>query len=372
MEQLLNLNFNLPLSLITILNKIIDYGGVPILVGGIVRDYFLNLESKDYDIEIYHIESLDKLILILKEFGDVNIVGASFGILKLTIDNIDIDFSFPRLESKNGLGHRGFEIKIDSNLSFENAAKRRDFTINSIGYDFKNDKILDPYNGIDDINNKVLKYVDKDSFIEDPLRVYRTVQFCARFEFILDSQTKLLCKEMVNYNEFKTISKERIFQEYKKLLFKSMKPSIGLSLLKEFNLNNYDDKVLIDIDNMVRYKSNDKRKDLVLMFYFISDILEEISNDVKLAKDIKKLKEFKVPIIYQHKISDIEINAELISIKLDMMKNMPTAILAGKDLITLGYKPSVEFKTILDKVYRQQLDGKITSKDEAIYYINKI
>jgi len=372
MEQQLSLDFNLPNFLIQILDKIVAKGGIPILVGGMVRDYFLKIKSKDYDIEIYQIESLENLMCILREFGDVNVVGASFGILKLNTNNMDIDFSFPRQESKSGIGHRGFNIKINSDLSYKSASLRRDFTINSIGYDFKNNKILDPHNGIDDIKNKVLKYVNRNSFMEDPLRVYRAVQFCARFNFILDTNTKQLCKDMVNYYEFNTLSKERIFQEYKKLLLKSKKPSIGISLLKKFNLNSYDNDTLKNIDDMVIFKSNNTKENLVLMFYFIYEVLEKISEDKRLIKDIIRLKEFDIPKIYLYKIKNIKNKAELISKKLDIMRNMPLPFVGGKELISLGFKPSVEFKSILNRVYQLQLDGEITSKNDAISYLNKI
>jgi len=366
MEQLLSLNFNLPNTLKKVLNKIVKYGGVPILVGGIVRDSFLNIPSKDYDIEVYSIDNVDKLSNIIEEFGDINIVGVSFGIVKLKLDDIDIDFSFPRLESKNGLGHRGFKIIIDSNLKYKDAAKRRDFTINSIGYDYKNNKLLDPFNGIKDIKNKVLKYVDKDSFKEDCLRVYRAVQFCARFEFKLDIDTSKLCKEIVKYDEFKLLSKERIFEEYKKLLLKSDKPSLGLKVLKEFGLISINSNVLIDIDNISKYKCKEIKTNLILMFYFIYDILIDIADDKKLIRDIENLKNFIVPNIYKFKIKNITNKAELVYKKLEMMQNMPKAFIEGRDLITLGFKPSVEFKNILNNLYQKQLDGTIKSKQEAI------
>ena len=370
MEQLLNLNFNLANSLVNILNKIILNGATPILVGGIVRDYFLEKESKDYDIEIYGFKTIDELIFILKEFGEVNIVGVSFGILKLTVDNYDIDFSFPRIENKNGIGHRGFEILIDGNLTFEKASKRRDFTINSIGYDFKNKNFLDPFNGIEDIEKRVLKHIDDNTFIEDPLRVYRAIQFCARFDFVLDNNTKKLCRKMINSDDFKTLSKHRIFQEYKKLLLKSDKPSIGLKLLNEFKLINYESDILNNIDKMVKYKRENDKDSLVLMFYFLFDILETISDDKKLIKSIKSIKKLKVPKIYNYKVKDINCESKLVSVKFDIFRDMPIPFVEGKDLIKLGFKPSVEFKIILDKVYQMQLDGEVASKDEAISFIN--
>ena len=106
---------------------------------------------------------------------------------------------------------------------------------------------------------------------------------------------------MVNYDEFSTLSKERIFQEYKKLLLKSKKPSIGINLLKEFNLNSYDNSTLKNIDEMVIFKTNDTKENLVLMFYFIYEVLEKISEDKRLLKDISRLKEFEVPKIYLYK-----------------------------------------------------------------------
>ena len=359
----------LPKILISILNKITEHKGTPFLVGGMVRDHFLKIDSKDYDIEVYGLNRLEELSLILKEFGDINIVGVSFGILKLKTDGIEIDFSFPRIENKDGIGHNGFEVKVDGNLSYKEASRRRDFTINSIGYNFKDNCFLDPFNGLDDLNNRVLKHIDDKTFIEDPLRLYRAVQFCARFNFKLDNCTKSLCKSMIHLSDFNSLSKERIFEEYRKLLLKSKKPSIGLELLNEFKLIQLDIKTLQSIDTISKYKRNDEKYNLVLMFYFISEILENISDDKRLKKDILLLKEFNIPKIYLPKVKNIISNEELISVKFDMLKNMPLPLVQGRDLIKLGHKPNKEFKIILDSLYKLQLDGKIASKKEAIEFI---
>ena len=371
MEQKLNCNFKLPDSLIIILEAIIKKNAVPVLVGGIVRDGFLNKESKDYDIEVYNLNSLSQLEEILKEFGTVNLVGKSFGILKLNIDNIEIDFSFPRVENKTSLGHTGFDVIIDGKLDFKEASKRRDFTINAIGYDFKNKIFIDPFDGINDINNKTLKHIDDKTFIEDPLRVYRAVQFCARFDLELDINTKSLCKKIVSSDEFNTLSKERIFEEYKKLLLKSHKPSIGLKLIEEFKIECFDKSIFENIDLMTQLKTNNTKKNLVLMFYFIDDILKKISDDKKLIKDIEKLKNFKIPKIYKEKIKDITSDAEVVKIKFEIMNDMPKPFIMGKDLIKLGLEPSVKFKKILDNLYQMQLDGLVSSKEQSVKYILK-
>jgi tRNA nucleotidyltransferase (CCA-adding enzyme) len=219
---------NLPISLISILNNLLQNNTLPFIVGGSVRDHFLGLDSKDYDIEVYGC-SLDKLQKLLASFGNVKSVGKSFGVLKLSIDAYEFDFALPRLETKIAFGHKGFSVQTDQFLSTQEASKRRDFTINAILFDYKNKQFIDHYNGINDLHNRTLRYVNEASFIEDPLRVYRAVQFCARFGLELEQKSFDLCKTLVpNLQE---LPKERIWSEFQKLLLKSDNPSIGFNLM---------------------------------------------------------------------------------------------------------------------------------------------
>jgi len=146
------------------------------------RDHFLKLSSKDYDIEVYGLNSLHELETILRDYGAVNLVGRSFGILKFTHNGVEYDFSFPRTETKISSGHRGFKVECSGDMSFQDASIRRDFTINGMGYDIEKQKFLDPFGGRDDIKKGVLRHINGNTFIEDPLRVYRAIQFGARFE----------------------------------------------------------------------------------------------------------------------------------------------------------------------------------------------
>ncbi|NLN13283.1 MAG: CCA tRNA nucleotidyltransferase, partial [Arcobacter skirrowii] len=145
----------------------------PILVGGCVRDSFLNKEIKDYDIEVYNIDSIDSLKSVISKYKEPKLVGKSFGVLKLSVDDLDFDFSLPRTEIKTGFKHTDFEIILDSNLSYKEASRRRDFTINSIGYDYFENRFLDPFCGIKDLKKREIKHIDDKTFIEDSLRVYR-------------------------------------------------------------------------------------------------------------------------------------------------------------------------------------------------------
>jgi tRNA nucleotidyltransferase (CCA-adding enzyme) len=341
-----------------VLNKVILYGGTPILVGGCVRDDFLGLEVKDYDVEVYGLDSLEELEKILEEFGNVNLVGKSFGILKLSTPDMEYDFSFPRLEYKTTQGHKGFDVVVCGDLEYTIASKRRDFTINSIGYDYKNKNYLDPFYGRNDLKNKVLKHIDDDTFIEDPLRVYRAVQFSARFDFTLDTNTLNLCKKIVNTDEFKLISKERIYEEYKKLFLKSLRPSQGLKLLNDLKIENIDTKTMQYIDEIAEEVKSEKEK-LLLIFSILNTLFLKICDDKRLLKNIVKLNNFTVPRIFEKKLVGIHSFTKRLTLKLELLNNMPKPLYKGKDLIKMGYKPSEKFKTILDTLYKMQLNGEI-------------
>lgn len=212
------------ISVKTIVEAICSSGGNPILVGGCVRDRIMGVPSKDFDIEVYGL-SKENLESVLKNLGPVQSVGKNFGVFKL----FNFDISLPRLENKCGFGHKGFEIKNVCNLTFKQASKRRDFTINSMGIDLKTGKLLDPYNGQLDIKTKTLRAVS-NSFNEDPLRVLRACQFAARLQFEIHPDTLKQCLTLTH--ELKTLPNERISEEFKKLL-NSSKPSIGLKALKD-------------------------------------------------------------------------------------------------------------------------------------------
>ena len=227
---------NLPSLLERIAQKLHRENGRAILVGGAVRDMVMGHPIKDYDIEVYGLESLDVLEGILSEFGSINQVGKSFGIVKLKADDVEYDFSFPRKEEKTGKGHKGFDVTLNGTLPFSEASKRRDFTINAMGYDILTGEILDPFGGLNDIQYRILRHIDDETFVEDPLRIYRAVQFAARFGFELAEETFLLCGKMVEQGMLEELPKERVYAEWKKLLLKSGQPSIGFEIMRSWGI----------------------------------------------------------------------------------------------------------------------------------------
>jgi tRNA nucleotidyltransferase (CCA-adding enzyme) len=216
-------------ALLAALSAVRSAGGRPRLVGGCVRDWLLGLEPKDFDIEVYGLD-YEKMGRALAGFGPTDLVGRSFGVLKVRLDGAEYDFSLPRRESKTGAGHRGFAIEPDPDLTEAEAAGRRDFSLNAIAYDPFENRILDFHGGTADLKNRLLRHTGP-AFVEDPLRVLRAFQLAARFGLTLAPETAALCRSISEtYSELPV---ERVWGEWDKWATKAVKPSLGLLALKQ-------------------------------------------------------------------------------------------------------------------------------------------
>ena len=217
-----------------------EKGGRTFYVGGYVRDKLLNIENKDVDIEIHGINE-EQLQDILKQVGDPISYGKSFGVYSLK--GYDIDIALPRSEKAIGKGHKDFKIDVDPFIGYKQAARRRDITINALMQDVLTNEILDYYNGLDDLKNKIIRQVESSTFIEDPLRVLRVAQFASRFEFEVAQETIELCKTI----DLGFLSKERVEEELRKCLLKGKKPSIFFDTLNKMNQLDYWFKEIKDL-----------------------------------------------------------------------------------------------------------------------------
>ena len=232
-----------------IAEKVSEQGGTAYFVGGYVRDKLLCKDSKDVDLEIHNI-SVSELGRILDSLGDRIETGKSFGVYGLKGYHIDI--AVPRKERPTGSGHTDFEVTANPFIGTYEAAKRRDFTINALMENVLTGEIIDHFNGQDDLKAKIIRHVNADTFIEDPLRVYRAAQFSARFGFEIAPETIELCKDIDTHY----LSNERVFEELKKALLKSDKPSIFFERLREMDqLYNYFKYIgdLIDVPQNPKY-----------------------------------------------------------------------------------------------------------------------
>jgi tRNA nucleotidyltransferase (CCA-adding enzyme) len=323
--------FNIPKILEDILINLQDLGAMPILVGGCVRDYFLNIPVKDYDVEIFGIDCFETIEKSLKKYGSVKLVGKSFGVLTLRADGYDFDFALPRTEKKIGNTHQDFEVITNANLSFKEAAIRRDFSINAIGYDFSKKEFLDPFNGINDLKNKIIKHIDDNTFIEDSLRVYRAVGFASRFGFKIEGKTKELCKKIVLNDELKYLPKERIYEELKKLFLKSSKPSIGFELIRELGILKYfpELKALI---NCIQDELYHPEGDVWVHTMMCLDELSRILKEEKIENEYRKLYLFYAILCHDlgKPFCTKEINGRITSFKHETLGIEPTISFLSK------------------------------------------
>lgn len=204
-----------------------EAGGRALCVGGFVRDRLMERASEDLDLEVFGIPE-GHLRSLLSTLGRVEPVGQAFPVYKLG----HIDVALPRRESKAGRGHKGFIVEGDPAMPFEEAARRRDFTINAIGWDPLTGEYLDPFEGRADLARRLLRVVDPATFGDDSLRVLRALQFAARFELTLEPDTALICRAIA----LDDLPAERIWGEFEKLLLQAHRPSIGFALARELGV----------------------------------------------------------------------------------------------------------------------------------------
>ncbi|MCF6173259.1 MAG: CCA tRNA nucleotidyltransferase [Campylobacteraceae bacterium] len=308
------------------------------MVGGGVRDIFLNLEIKDLDIEVYDLDDLqfDKLMKKLGALG----VGKSFFVYKYG----DIDISLPRVEKKKGVGHKAFEVELCNDE--KEASKRRDFSMNAMMLDIFTYKFFDFYGGLDCIKNKTICLINEDSFKEDSLRVLRAIQFSARFGFKIDEKTLFI----MNGINLEDLSKTRIFWEFEKM-FESKNLHFGLYYLYKLNIfeklfslkikNGFFCKTAIELRRGSKYF----RKELY-KYYFLYIIANILNLDLKkLLKSLEAPNHFKRALEKQPFFEGLVSDDELKIIAIDM----PISQWLGN--YKSGIKNRAQKLKIWDKVY---------------------
>ncbi len=215
--------------------KIRDQGGMALVVGGFVRDLMLRrlgyeVRPKDVDLEVYGLEQteLAKVLETARERvgGSEEQVGKSFGVYKL--GGLDIAQARLEMKSEPGLGRKP-ETQSRPDLDFSQAAKRRDLTVNALGLDLLTGDVYDAYGGIEDLKARLLRHVDAETFVDDPLRVYRVMRFSAGLGFSVAPETLELCSHIpLDY-----LAAERIGYEWDLAVAKSSQPSLGLRFAQE-------------------------------------------------------------------------------------------------------------------------------------------
>lgn len=222
------MQLHLPAPVAQTIRDLRTAGHRAVVVGGAVRDGLLGLEPKDFDVEVYGIH-YDQLAGLLSSQGHVDLVGKSFGVVKLHTSDGDFDFAVPRRDSKFGLHHRDFRAEFDPAITPQQAASRRDFTINAMAWDPIDGALLDFFHGEEDLKAGVLR-ATSHAFSEDPLRVLRGLQLAARFGLSLEPGTAAMCQSIAD--QYGTIAVERVGDEFMKWAVKGRAPGTIADYLK--------------------------------------------------------------------------------------------------------------------------------------------
>jgi tRNA nucleotidyltransferase/poly(A) polymerase len=291
--------------LISILNslefkdEIVSEGGEIYAVGGIVRDAIMGTQSDDLDIVVRGIP-YDKLFTILSKYGtptdtSQNKEDKNFGSTKFVSSNKEfneflslkgiareIDIMLPRKDAKdhNVKGHKGIKSDVNPMYTIQDDLERRDITINAIAIDI-NGNLISTGTGLEDIEKGIIKAVNQDAFIEDPLRMLRAVRLAARYNYKWDPVTiKIIKDNAYMLADKQELPKERFLMEFKKMIGKS---DLGRAVkaLVDFGMYEPIFGITPKIDN---YSKFDKAHN-VGEFAFMMFENEPLNSIVKLIRD---------------------------------------------------------------------------------------
>lgn len=387
-------------------------GGRALLVGGWVRDALLGQNPKDADLEVFGVQPND-LRRLLRQFGKLNCVGESFRVYKLAWheggERLELDISIPRRDRKVGEGHKGFEVVGDPDATFEDAARRRDFTINAIGADPLTGEVLDPFHGCADLEARILRAVDGAHFGEDSLRVLRAMQFAARFELAVEPGTVEICRN----TPLDDLPRERLWMEWEKLLLRATRPSLGLAVARDLEILS---RLFPFLENAVTLQTAErldraaalrdtlppvKCPALMLAALVLDDgpraaeqFLDALglytldAFDVRAAALSLVCEATAFDFTHPHSDGDIRrlarrcdpplllalleaMGRDLTELRerlqqLGVEHGPPAPLLMGRHLLEMGLAPGKLIGEITRAVYEQQLDGTVTTLDEAL------
>ncbi|WP_057978326.1 CCA tRNA nucleotidyltransferase [Caloramator mitchellensis] len=260
------------------------------LVGGSVRDYLLGVKSYDYDFAViatpekhYRLtEYISNLFNVEYRYNDY------YNTSKFEIGGIDIDLVMARKEYYPVPACKPI---IKSSI-IEDDLKRRDFTINSIAFDFKNYRYIDILNGINDLKKGIIKILHKKSFIDDPIRIFRAIKYASRLNFNYDEMTESLMVNALMDGFVNLIPKQRISNEISAIL-KEKNFNHALNELLRLNILGtiFNKHIMLNCSLRQQYflKLNDEEKLACVFFNNKHFDLEEIVKEFCLSRDFLEL-----------------------------------------------------------------------------------
>ena len=359
------------------------------LVGGIVRDILLKRPSLDIDILIEG-DALDFVEFLKNNCTNIEVlkIQEDLHTAKVIFDNkTEIDFASTRTEI---YPQKGFLPVIEEiGVPIEEDCKRRDFTVNTLLialHDLHNAQITDLTGGLSDLREKTLRILHDKSFIDDPSRILRYLKFAVRFGFSADKHTESLLNEYLNNpNEQFPLSrlKSEFIQTFNLNIPKAAKLFVEQKMYKLFadKLNCKGD--FAHLSELV--SKHIPNSEYIWLVWFISvfgaEDLPEMNFDTKeknIISGVQQLFESTSDMVLYKLIPKLDTESvvaysfisgsEKIFAALEKLKKV-NVFITGDDLIKLGFEPSAEFKTILEKVLAEKLSHNLITKEDELEFV---
>jgi len=280
------MNIIIPRYVNTILNMLKTSGYQAFIVGGSVRDAILGKIPYDYDVTTS--ATPDEIKDVFKDFKTWDI-GKEFGTIVIVQYEGNVEITTFRTEDVYIDGRRPSGVSFSKDIKED--LSRRDFTINAMAYNV-DEGLIDPYNGLKDLENKLIKAVGNpmERFEEDHLRILRAVRFATRLGFRIDNDTKIACKEL-SY-KLSNISVERIRDEFFKLII-AKRPSYGIRLMYDLGILQY---IIPELIITVGYDQKNPHHEYPLFDHIVC-VLDNVEPDLNirmaaLLHDIAKPRTF--------------------------------------------------------------------------------
>lgn len=366
----------LPIEVKKVIDIINSNGQEAYVVGGFVRDYLLNKDS--YDVDITTSARCEVLEKLFKDYK-LNENFTNLGCIKFSINKYNFEITTFRKEY-NYINHRK-PSKVEFTNDLKEDLVRRDFTINAICSNGIN--IIDLFNGIDDLNNKIIKTIGEANirFEEDALRILRAFRFASKLDFEISEETsKAIFK---NYHFLNDISLTTLHKEligilegnsYLKILKEYEKVFKDVFKLNELKINLFKDNMsIIEKEALFFYYSDIKINNKYLVNKDIDFINDKINLKYKLNKygyeNIYNLLYFKCSYLNENKeifeiLKEIELNKECYNLKM--------LDINGNDLLKLNIKED-KIGKYLNLLLEAVIEDKCcNSKNELLNYLNEI
>lgn len=395
---------DVPRIVLAVVHACAEAGGRALLVGGGVRDHLMGKPVKDWDLEVFGLD-VDRLERALRTVGRVDAVGRAFSVFKLHVGRTEIDVSIPRRDSKAGPGHRGILAAGDPTMTPEQATLRRDLTINAILMDVVTGELIDPHHGARDIEARLLRPVDVGTFLEDPLRALRAVQFAARFGFHATPDLEALCAQAPLHE----LPPERILGEWAKLLLRGRWPSLGLDLARRtgqlaalFPEHPHGPAVDAALDRAVPLSdlvAPEARRMAFMVTVWLADLapaaalatldrlhlfrwqggpcrdpalaaLAQLDAPTQTDADLRWLStraEVELTLLAHEAVRQVPSESvRARALELGVLHEAPRRLLLGRQLGVLGVQAGPAMGRILEAVYALQLNGEVRTPEEAL------